>query len=163
MDSDTLNSIAIKFETTPTDLARLNKKPLANFTIFSGDVSEQWCQLIWLTCAKLVIMHWHAPNSLIKSLALCQVFPSLSTYLQFTHKLPCGLLELSDRLTAMEILECVRVHVLCVRMCCVCACVVCARVLCARMCCVCTCVVCVVCRIEVCVFWTHVYCCHMSR
>ena len=39
MDSDTLNSISLKFDTTPGELARLNKRPLAGFSIFSGDVS----------------------------------------------------------------------------------------------------------------------------
>ena len=39
METDTLNSIAVKFETTPTELARLNKKPLgATSTIFTGEV-----------------------------------------------------------------------------------------------------------------------------
>lgn len=40
MDNDTLSSIAVKFETTPAELARLNKKPLGvNSTIFTGEVS----------------------------------------------------------------------------------------------------------------------------
>lgn len=39
MDHDTLNSIAVKFETTPAELARLNKKPLGpTSTVFTGEV-----------------------------------------------------------------------------------------------------------------------------
>ena len=39
MENDTLSSIAVKFETTPAELARLNKKPLgATSAIFSGEV-----------------------------------------------------------------------------------------------------------------------------
>jgi hypothetical protein len=40
MELDTLNSIAVKFETTPAELARLNKKPLGpTSTVFTGEVS----------------------------------------------------------------------------------------------------------------------------
>lgn len=39
MQHDTLNSIAVKFETTPAELARLNRKPLgATSTVFNGEV-----------------------------------------------------------------------------------------------------------------------------
>ena len=39
MDNDTLNSISLKFDTTPAELARLNKRTLASYSIFPGDVS----------------------------------------------------------------------------------------------------------------------------
>lgn len=39
MENETLSSIAVKFETTPAELARLNKKPLgATSAIFTGEV-----------------------------------------------------------------------------------------------------------------------------
>ena len=38
MDGDTLNSISLKFDTTPAQLARFNKRTLAGFSIFTGDV-----------------------------------------------------------------------------------------------------------------------------
>ncbi len=39
MDRDTLNSIAIKFETTPSEIARINRKHQGpSFVIFPGDV-----------------------------------------------------------------------------------------------------------------------------
>ena len=40
MDGDTLNSISLKFDTTPAELARFNKKTVAGFSIFPGDVRE---------------------------------------------------------------------------------------------------------------------------
>jgi hypothetical protein len=38
MDGDTLNSISLKFDTTPAQLARFNKRTLAGFSMFTGDV-----------------------------------------------------------------------------------------------------------------------------
>ena len=40
MDGDTLNSISLKFDTTPAQLARFNKRTLAGFSMFTGDVRE---------------------------------------------------------------------------------------------------------------------------
>ena len=39
MDRDTIQGIAVKFETTPSEIARINKKPTLTFSIFPGDVS----------------------------------------------------------------------------------------------------------------------------
>ena len=48
MDNDSLSSIAVKFETTPAELARLNKKPLGvNSTIFTGEVSYGLYCVLW--------------------------------------------------------------------------------------------------------------------
>ncbi len=42
MECDTLNTIALKFETTPGKLAQINKKPLgSSFVLFPGDVSGE--------------------------------------------------------------------------------------------------------------------------
>lgn len=45
MDHDTIQGIAVKFETTPSEIARINKKHTLTFSIFPGDVS---CY-IWLS------------------------------------------------------------------------------------------------------------------
>ena len=40
MDNDTLVSIALKFDTTVSEIARINKKPLmGTFPIYPGEVS----------------------------------------------------------------------------------------------------------------------------
>ena len=39
MEGDSLNSIALKFDTTPAVLARLNKRSQAGFSLFPGNVS----------------------------------------------------------------------------------------------------------------------------
>ena len=39
MERDTIQGIAVKFETTPSEIARINKKPTLTFSIFPGDVS----------------------------------------------------------------------------------------------------------------------------
>ena len=39
MDRDSIQSIAVKFETTPSEIARINKKQTLTFSIFPGDVS----------------------------------------------------------------------------------------------------------------------------
>ena len=45
MDSDTLISIALKFDTTPAEIARVNKKPFfGNVPVYPGEVRDrdQW-------------------------------------------------------------------------------------------------------------------------
>jgi len=47
MECDTLNSIALKFDTTPSEIAHLNKKPpgLA-FSLLPGEVCWVWVLMI---------------------------------------------------------------------------------------------------------------------
>lgn len=43
MECDTLNSIALKFDTTPSEIAHLNKKPPGlSFSLFAGEVCWVW-------------------------------------------------------------------------------------------------------------------------
>ena len=48
MDRDTIQGIAVKFETTPSEIARINKKPTLTFSIFPGDVS--YCTIHIIAC-----------------------------------------------------------------------------------------------------------------
>ena len=51
MERDSLNSIALKFDTTPSEIARLNKKPPGlSFSLFPGEVGLLHILLLPRTC-----------------------------------------------------------------------------------------------------------------
>ena len=72
MDRDTIQGIAVKFETTPSEIARINKKPTLTFSIFPGDVSlneiDMSVCIVHCSLYMLYIPHSLHPRSLVSVL-----------------------------------------------------------------------------------------------
>ena len=68
MDRDTIQGIAVKFETTPSEIARINKKPTLTFSIFPGDVSYYYKNIV-STCSIVCTQF-----SILQSCTECSVY-----------------------------------------------------------------------------------------